>query len=209
MNYIDLTMTYQGGMRGVSMEPARVLEKDGWNASTLHLYSHAGTHMDAPLHFGISDKTIDEFPVSRFFCDCWLADIPNCEPSRLIEITDLGDIEDKIKAGEGILFRTGWSAFAGQEKYRDELPRISTGLAKWIASRNVAMIGVEPPSVADVNNLEELTEVHRILLQADVLIVEGLCQLNQITKEKVHLIALPLKIQKGDGAPCRVVAIED
>jgi kynurenine formamidase len=45
---IDLTVPLKDGMRGVTFETVKELEKDGWNARMLHLYSHAGTHMDAP-----------------------------------------------------------------------------------------------------------------------------------------------------------------
>ena len=70
------------------------------------------------------------------------------------------------------------------------------------------MLGVEPPSVADVNNLEEVTRIHRILLKGGVTIIEGLCNLEGITGDKCWLIALPLKIFQGGGAPARVIAIE-
>ena len=209
MKYIDLTMTYRSGMPGVGIEPAKTLQRNGWNASNLQIYSHAGTHMDAPLHFEVNEKTIDQYPVSRFFCDCWVVDIPECKPSQLIGLTDMGDIANLVSEGEGLLFRTGWSAFAAEEKYRNELPRISQGLASWCAEKGIALIGVEPPSVADVNNQTELTQVHTILLKADMLIIEGLCNLDQISQPKVKLIALPLKISDGDGAPCRVIAIEN
>lgn len=208
MRYIDLTMTYHSGMKGFSFKPAKLMADDGWNASSLLLYSHAGTHMDAPFHFEASQKTIEKYPVSRFFCDCWVVDITDCEKAKLIEIFDLGEIQDKISYGEGLLFRTGWSVYEGREEYRNELPRISKALAEWCADHKISMIGVEPPSVADVNNIAELTEIHSILLGADIVIVEGLCNLEEIKKKKVKLIALPLKIQNGDGAPCRVVAIE-
>ncbi|NJM37109.1 MAG: hypothetical protein HC845_04115 [Akkermansiaceae bacterium] len=48
---IDLTLTLRPGMRGVAWEQAKAIESDGWNARNLHLYSHAGTHMDAQTHF--------------------------------------------------------------------------------------------------------------------------------------------------------------
>lgn len=208
MQYFDLTMTYRPGMKGFSFEPAKTMADDGWNASSLLFYSHAGTHMDAPFHFEASKKTIEEYPVSRFFCDCWLVDIQNCERGKSIGVSDLGEITSKIAGGEGLLFRTGWSEYEGQEHYRSKLPRISKELATWCVDHQISMIGVEPPSVADVNNMAELTEIHSILLRADIIIVEGLCNLDKIKKEKVKLIALPLKIKNGDGAPCRVVAIE-
>ena len=71
---IDLTRTLEDGTPGVSFEQARTVEKDGWNARTLHVYSHIGTHMDAPLHFGVSDQSIEEFPPSRLILIImWLA----------------------------------------------------------------------------------------------------------------------------------------
>jgi kynurenine formamidase len=63
--------------------------------------------------------------------------------------------------------------------------------------------------VADVNNRQELTDVHRVLLEAGVVIVEGLTNLDRIQSEVVEFIALPLKVLDGDGAPVRAVAIEE
>ena len=45
MKIIDLTLTYEEGMRGVEIENVKSKAVDGWNSKTLHLYSHAGTHM--------------------------------------------------------------------------------------------------------------------------------------------------------------------
>jgi kynurenine formamidase len=72
----------------------------------------------------------------------------------------------------------------------------------------VDLLGVEPPSVADVNDREELISVHRVLLRGGVVIVEGLAHLDQIESEMVELTVLPLKVLDGDGAPARAVAIQ-
>ncbi len=196
-------------MRGVDFEPAKTLSKDGWNAKTLHLYSHAGTHMDAPVHFGVSSRSIEQSDPGRFFVSCYLVDLTGIGPDSEISIADLGSVANDVQKGEGILFRTGWSRFINTPLFRDGLPAISKELALWCVERGISFIGVEPPSVADVNNIEKLTEIHRILLDADVLIVEGLVNLEQVTKQKVQVVALPLKIKDGDGAPCRVIVIED
>lgn len=206
---IDLTLPLKSGARGVEMETARVLEKDGWNAKTLHVYSHAGTHMDAPVHFGVNDETIDAVALDRCMVPAWIVDLAGIAPRSLITKDHLGETEAKIKTGEGLLLRTGWSAYVGQEKYRNDAPRISVELARWCAERRLAILGVEQHSVADVNNLEELSTVHKILMEAGVIIVEGLTNLGAITKERVMFIALPLKIADGDGAPVRALAVEE
>ena len=69
----------------------------------------------------------------------------------------------KFKEGDSLLIETQWSQYVSEPKYRDELPRISKELALWCVSNKVNMLGVEPPSVADVNNIIELTAVHKIL----------------------------------------------
>lgn len=206
---VDLTLPYSKDISGFGSKPARTLEKDGWNAQTLEIYSHAGTHMDAPFHFGVSDQTIDDFLPSRFIVKCHLVKIAVNNDGYLIQPGDVQNLSDKMNPGEGIILQTGWSKHLGQTRYRDGLPRISEDLAKWIVEKQIRFVGVEPPSVADVNNLEEVTRVHRILLGGDVIIVEGLTNLEYLTKQEFIVIALPLKIKDGDGAPARVIAIEE
>ena len=127
----------------------------------------------------------------------------------LIGVSDLGAAAEKISAGDSLLLRTGWSRRIGTPSYRNSLPRVSLELARWCGDKGVRMLGVESPSVADVNNLEELTTVHEVLLGAGVIIVEGLTNLDQIRNQKVTFMAFPLKVAMGDGAPARVLALED
>lgn len=206
---IDLTLPINNKMSGVSIEPAKIFSVDGWNATTLHLYSHSGTHMDAPLHFEVNEQTIDELPTERLISEAWIVDLRRLKPKAIIEISDLDFITKDFQAGQSIILHTGWSKRLGTPAYRDDLPRISSDLAHWLGEKGVNILGVEPPSVADVNNMVEVTEIHNILMKNNIIIVEGLCNLEQITKSKVTLIALPLKVEGGDGAPSRVIALED
>jgi len=209
---IDLTQTMSPETPGVSWQSARTIEDDGWNARTLHIYSHSGTHMDAPLHFACGEnETIDQTPLSVCLSTAWVAPI-DASPSCLIEVSDLGEVVNEIQEGQSLLLRTGWSQHASNRAiYRDQLPRISAELANWCVANKIKIIGVEPPSVADVNNLEEVTRIHEILLGGSVTIVEGLVNLEQLPTDKPFLFgALPLKVLGGDGAPCRAFAsLED
>jgi arylformamidase len=210
VRFIDLTLTLRDGMRGVSLEPAKTMERDGWNATTLHLYSHAGTHMDAQTHFDAGPETIDQHEIERCIGPAWLVDCRHVQAHQLIEVTDLGVVGSVLRSGESLLLRTDWNQHVNDPGlYRDALPRISEGLARWCVDRGVKMLGVEPPSVADVNNKEELTRIHRILLTGGVTIVEGLTNLESIRREKVQFAAIPLKIDGCDGAPVRAFALEE
>jgi kynurenine formamidase len=70
-------------------------------------------------------------------------------------------------------------------------------------------LGVESPSVADMNDMEELNTTHGILFEAKVIVVEGLANLALLSKPKVTFIALPMKIIADYGAPVRAVAFEE
>ena len=207
--FIDLTLPLTPGMRGVAVEPKYTFARDGWNAATWQIYSHAGTHMDAPVHFGAGPATIDVRPVARCMGPTWVAHMTPCAPRELLTIAHLGPVAERFVRGENLLLRTGWSAHVKEPAmYRDALPRLSEELAQWCVDRGVNILGVEPPSVADVNNLPEVTRIHQILLGGGVTIVEGLARLDQITQERVFFAALPLPLAGGDGSPVRAFAIE-
>ena len=206
---IDLTMPLKPGMRGVEITPKFTVAREGWNASTLSLYSHAGTHMDAQVHFEAGPETIDQHTPQRCMGRAWLFNLAGIEPRSLIEIPSLGGAAKQFQPGDSVLLRTDWSRQVDNPAiYRDGLPRISDALAHWCVASKVKMLGVEPPSIADVNNLPEVTRIHKILLGGGVTIVEGLCNLDQLSGPRVFFAALPLKIAAGDGCPCRAFAVD-
>jgi kynurenine formamidase len=209
MRIVDLSLTVRAGARGVDFETHTTIADQGYNTRILHLYSHATTHMDAPLHFVDGGRTVDQLSLDKCIGPAWIANLGKVQPRAQIGVADLGDLADRIDVGDRLLLATGWSRRVDQPDYRDALPRVSLELAQWLANRRIALLGVEPPSVADVNDRDELNAVHRILLEAGVVIVEGLAHLDLLTRERVTFIALPLKIDGGDGTPVRAVAIED
>ncbi|GAB5559299.1 MAG: cyclase family protein [Synoicihabitans sp.] len=206
---VDLTLTVTPGVRGVDTEPAFTKAKDGWNASTWHLYSHSCTHMDAQVHFEAGPGTIDATPLSSCFGPAWIIRVLPCEPQRVLTVADLGDVADKFQPGESLIFHTGWSAHVNnRELYRDQMPRIGETLARWMVEQQVRLLGVEPPSVADVNDLAEVTLIHEILLAGKINIVEGLTNLESLTSDRVFFGATPLKLHQSDGSPVRAFAFE-
>lgn len=206
---IDLTHPLDERVPGFEKSSAKTVDKDGWNASTLSIYSHAGTHMDAPLHFDVSEQSIDNIPISRCMAEGILVDVRNAVPGMEIGIEHLGALADQNLKGKAILFHTGWSKYLGDiDMFRNHLPRIGSSLASFLVDKGVQIVGVEPPSVADVNNIQELKEVHHILLGGEIIIVEGLNNLEELSGDPFVFMALPLKIGKGDGAPVRAIAIE-
>ncbi len=204
----DLTESYKSAVRGFAQEVATTYEKDGWNSTKLQFNSHSGTHMDAPLHFDVNSTTIDQIPVAEFVGRAWVLDLRHIGSKGLIEVGEIQKAQHMdFKPGDSLIFWTDWSKHADKPQFWDDLPRVGESMAKWCVQNQVKMLAVEPPSVADVNNMEEITRIHQILLEK-VIIIEGIANLDSLKASCVELIALPLKIKDCDGAPARVIAIE-
>ena len=208
MRVVDLSLPVSNTMAGVNIRVAKTIEQDGWNASTLELYSHCGTHMDAPCHFVPGAASIEKQDLNVCVGKARVLPLAPTVPSQLLTPSDLEPFEQHVAAGSRLLFRTDWHKRFGTDEYRSGLPRISLELAEWLVERKVALVGVEGPSVADVNNMQELTDVHQTLFNGGVLIVEGLAHLDELTQAEVEFIALPIKMPGIDGSPVRAIAIE-
>ncbi|NIR26627.1 MAG: cyclase family protein [Gammaproteobacteria bacterium] len=204
---IDLSLPVYHGMRGVEIQPNTAYDQDGFNTTRLHLYSHAGTHMDAPLHFLNGARTMDQLELNKCVGPARVIDLSSKDPNGLITVADLSAYAAKIGPGSRLLLRTDWDLHVDQPDYRTSFPRISVELAAWLAERGVWLVGVEMPSVAALGDYEELRTVHQTLLRAEIVIVECLANLRELPEE-VFFIATPLKIQGGDGCPVRAIAIE-
>lgn len=206
---VDLTLPMREGLRGFEKQPKNVFQRDGYNTSMLHVYSHCGTHMDAQTHFGAGPETIDMHTPARCMGPAWVVDVADAGPRTLIGVSHVSSITHRFQPGDSLLIRTGWSRhIADTQLYRDQLPRIGEDLAHWCVERRVKLLGVEPPSVADVQSIDELTTIHQILLRGGVTIVEGLANLDQLQHEQCFFVALPLKIEGCDGSPVRAIAFE-
>ncbi len=206
---VDLSLTLRPGMRGVSFEPQSTAADPGWNTTMLHLYSHAGTHLDAPHHFIDGARTMERLELQKCMGPARVVDVTFLKPRDLISVEHLAPHADRIGPGTRLLLRTDWSAHADLPDYRTHFPRVSLSLAQWLAEREIALLGVESPAVAGLTPPEELISVHRALLAAEVVIVEGLCNLDALTQEEITFIALPLKLHGGDGSPVRAIAVEE
>lgn len=171
---------------------------DDCNVSTIIMSSHTGTHIDSPYHFVKSGVAIHDLPLSAVI-----------GKARVIEIADAESIKPKelrlhrIRKGERILFKTLNSKRCWKSgKFVEDFVYISTDSLKYLVDRKVRTIGVDYLSVGGYN--KNINQVHQVLLKAGIWIIEGL-DLSRVKMGYYELICLPIKIEKGDGAPARAV----
>jgi kynurenine formamidase len=202
------------------------ITEDGYFYSAYNFCAaeHGGTHLDAPSHFAKGKWTADAIPLENLTGEAIVIDISSkakANPDYQVQVSDLEEWEKKngpVPSGCILLFRTGFGSYypeAGKylgtaEKGIDAVaklhfPGIAPELATWIVNnRKIKAIGLDTPSV-DFGQSKKF-ETHRILYAENICGFENVANLDQLPEKGAYVIALPMKIKGGSGAPLRIVA---
>ena len=113
--------------------------------------------------------------------------------------------EANIQPGERILLRTDPEGKALRSG-RFNPSVLSMREAQYLAQQKVLLVGIDSPTVENMELCDG--EVHRELLHAGVVILEGV-DLREATEERYLLSALPLRLSRENGAPCRAVLLKE
>ncbi|MBI4250318.1 cyclase family protein [Candidatus Uhrbacteria bacterium] len=157
---------------------------------------HTGTHIDGPLHMIPNGRKLSEIDISRFVANGHLID---ARGSTALDISLLDG--HTIAPGDCVLLYAGWHEKFRTPDFYADYPCITEELAHALVERKIAFIGIDTPSpdVAPYN-------IHRILLQKEILIIECMNNLSRLLGAKeFEVIALPPKFC-SDSAPVRVLA---
>jgi kynurenine formamidase len=195
-----------------------------WYASAKYAASeHGGTHIDSPIHFAEGKPTVDEIPISRLVGPAVLVDVTKkCEhdPDYQISAADIQQWErlhGHIPKGAIVLFRTGWGKFwpdkkryIGSDVPKDiahlHFPGLSREAALYLTrNEEIEGIGIDTASMDPGTSADFIA--HQILNGANLYGLENLANLEQLPEEGAWVLALPMKIKGGSGAPTRVIAL--
>ena len=213
MKVIDLTHTIKTGMpvfpgtEPPKLDAASTFEKDGFRETLLTMYSHTGTHMDAPAHVREDGITLDKFGADKFVGKAIVVDCSDLSEGDTIYISYINKYKGIIEDAEFVLFKTGWDKYWDTEKYYGKFPVISEEVADYLISSNKKGIGLDVISIEDIES-EDLPMHHKVL-KNNLVIIENLCNLDQIGSDLFTFCALPLKFINSDGASVRAIAILD
>ena len=207
-------------------EAAGITERGYFYAANRFLCAeHGGTHIDAPIHFFQRGQTVDELPLARLIGPGACVDVTKkCEADRDYQVAmedfeaweaaNKASLEDRI-----VLIRTGYSSrWPDRERYLGTAERGKAAIAKlhfpgldpsaadWLVNkRRIRMVGIDTASIDHGPTREFLT--HQRLFRDNVPALENVAHMNELPFDKFDVVALPMKIGGGSGAPCRVVAI--
>ncbi|TWT36890.1 Kynurenine formamidase [Posidoniimonas corsicana] len=230
----DLTHAFDAQTIYWPTEPGFVLqqEKNGvtergyfYASNRFAAPEHGGTHIDAPHHFSKPGQTVEQIPLTRLVGDGVCVDVSRrcaADPDYLVTVEDLrdweaehgGSLEDKI-----VLLRTGYAAHLGDrtaylgtsktgEAAVQELhfPGLDPTAAEWLATkRRVKSVGIDTASID--NGPSQMFQSHVNLFRHNVPALENVALPADLPPRGFRVVALPMKIAGGSGAPCRVIAI--
>jgi len=197
-----------------------------YSANNFSTAEHGGTHIDAPIHFSKNGQTVDEIPLENLIGEAIKINVSTKSlnnPDYQISIEDFTNWEKKeqiqIPKGSIVLLQTGFSKYypnklkyLGTDKRGEEavkllhFPGLSAEAAEWLVkNRKIHAIGIDTPSI-DYGQ-SQYFKSHVILLSQNIPAFENLTNLEQVPEKGFKIIALPMKIKGGSGAPLRIVAV--
>lgn len=203
MYFHNLWSSYQHGGRSLHYQ--------------LVMHEHNGTHVDAPAHF-LSDAppdahvTIERVPLNQLIgrgvrIDCH--DMNTGDYFSTGRIREWEGRHGSLQAGDIVLFDFGWAKRwaprPNDQPYVEDWPGVGMDVAEYLLSKQAAAIGVDTLS-PDPPEALGTRPIHPVVLEKQMLIIENLCNLDQLPDFFVFL-ALPLKIREGSGSPLRAVAL--
>ena len=201
----DVSLPLSAALLGIPGDPPfrRELflsqEADGCEAASWSLSAHTGTHLDFPAHFLPGGRRVGDYPAAAFFL-----------PARVVDAGDalalgpeLLDAAD-VAPGDALLFRTVNSvtrAFLGPA-FPESFAALTPALAARCARQGLALVGIDALSVEPLD--DPAFPVHHILLEAGVLILEGLF-LADVAPGRYLLSCPPLRVPEAEASPVRAV----
>ena len=210
MKIYDISLTISPDLPVWPGDPLITLElvesmDAGAHANVSHLSTgvHIGTHVDAPHHFLNDKRTIEQLPLEILTGPCYVTQLPDGVESITAETLDGMSLPGNTTR---ILFGTSNSRFwsRGEREFREDFVAVMEDGARWLVDHGIRLVGVDYLSVAPFG---DSVPTHTILLQAGVVVVEGL-DLSAVPRGFYDLYCLPLKLLGAEGAPARAVLIQ-
>jgi arylformamidase len=165
------------------------------NVTAASLSLHSGTHLDAPRHFFPEGKAVDEIDLERCFGPARLI---RHLPDRHLEAADLASVN--LSGVTRLLLATANEARSREPGFREDYLALLPDAARFLVSKGVRLVGIDYLSIGPPGPLGE--EVHRMLLGAEVVVLEGLV-LEGLAPGDYELSAFPIAFKGSDGAPVR------
>lgn len=212
---IDLSHTIEHGMITYKGLPAPIIcdylsreaSKEKYVAGTefqigkIEMVSNTGTYIDCPFHRYADGKDLSQTSLQAF--------------ANLKAVTIRADFRHSIEIGKSffeqtdvhgkaVLVNTNWSLHWRTDKYFENHPFLTEEAAIYLRERGAKLVGIDSHNIDDTRT--NTRPVHTTLLKAEILIVEHMCNLNQVPDAGFFFNAVPPKVKGFGTFPVRAYA---
>lgn len=213
--YIDLSHTIYNGLVTYKGLPAPIIcdylsreqskkvyaEGTDFQIGKIEMVTNTGTYIDCPFHRFENGKDLSEINLENLVdLDAVVLSIPFSTTLKINKEMLLGvDLNEKA-----VLIHTGWDCHWNTETYYENHPYLTQDAAEYLKNSKVKLVGIDSHNIDNTATNER--PVHSILLGAEILIVEHLCNLNQLPKNEFFFSAMPPKFKGVGTFPVRAFA---
>lgn len=208
MKVYDLTHTIKNdmpvypGTEQPQLTTACTIEEAGYRETLLHMFSHTGTHMDAPAHMLLDGAPLDSYGTDKF---TGTAVVVDCRGETDISLPLLQRYD--LDSVDFVLFCTGWDKKWGTPDYYEGFPCLTADAAAYLATLPLKGVGEDSISLDPCGSVDFPN--HITLLRADFVNTENLAGLDALIGRRFTFVTLPLKFENSDGCSCRAIAMEE
>jgi len=225
MTMTDLSGTLDNGLWGYhelpgleqvlprfEVETVATVSKNAFFSSKITATTISGLYLESQAHVIEGGKTLDAYPVERFYTRAKIVKLPRQDPRAQIDGKLLSDHAPRIIPGDALLIATGWGSQWNKPGYVLTCPNMNRSALEWVLERGISLFGVDIPCIesswSDDNEAEKGSLLRR-LFEKDVLLLAPLVNVEAVRSDHGTLVCLPLKLAGASGAPCRAVFIEE
>jgi arylformamidase len=180
-----------------------------WQVSSVNQGLHTGAHIDSPLHVFKDGITTAEISLEQVIGEAVTIDLSFVGANHRITVDDLKrGGADKVKKGDIVLLRTDWTdkMYGKWPEYFTQSPFFPPESAEWLVAKGPKSIGFdffEEYCARLPDFTSEDFPMHRVILGAGIVIMEGLTNLGALPRRRVPFYAPFYKIEGTEGAPAR------
>jgi kynurenine formamidase len=181
---------------------------------------HGFTHCDGWSHFIPGGTPVDRMPLDTWVGDAAVVDLTHVGADTGISAADLQAHAGHVRQGDIVLLRTDWPRRRSWEtpEFWTEAPWTGREACQWLVARGAKAVGYDYPPDYPIRHLvtgrsptvaPEEWATHHTFFPAGIGVIEYLTNLHLLPRDRVRFCALPLRLEGGDGAPARAIAILD
>jgi len=209
------TLSLVPGHPPFQLQPFFDHERNFRCSSYLQISTHTGTHVDEPFHFVKDGSRVGELDLRALVGRAVLLDLrPVARPRTGINSVQLKQAASgKDLQGKIAILHSGWLKDRwGTTQMYSENPFLLGDAAEWLVAQGIRSVGLDfamdNPDPGDLPEMDWFP-IHRAFLSRGIVHIENLCNLERIDRDEFFFVALPMKLQEGEGAPAGAIAILD